>query len=329
MVFGQSGGGAKTSAILGMPAAKGLFHKAGIQSGAMLRGGTKEAATETALRVLAGLGLGPKDSGKLAEMPLEKLLALQFAGEKGPLGVPSKDWQSRPHGKERPGSFGPMVDGTVLPANPYDPVATAISAEIPLLIGNTRDEATFGLRDNPNLLPPDEAGLLALGRPFLGDAMQSIIDLYRRTRPQATLGERVIAIMTAVQFGNDTVRLADLKSQQPAPVYRYRYDYQSNAPIKGTDWTFRAGHATDISLVFNNEEILDLQGNGPGLTEAALAMSSYFASFARHGVPSVPHQPAWPRYDIATRATMLLNSQCAVVNDPDSEERQFWQRMGM
>ena len=91
--------------------------------------------------------------------------------------------------------------------------------------------------------------------------------------------------------------LADRKSLQPAPVYRYRDDYQSNFPIKGTDWTLRAGHASDISVVFDNYEISDLQGNGPGLAAAAKAMSSYFASFARSGVPTAEGQPAWPRYD--------------------------------
>jgi len=99
-------------------------------------------------------------------------------------------------------------------------------------------------------------------------------------------------------------------------------------PIKGTDWTLRACHASDISVVFANSEMRDLQGDGPGLTEAAKAMSSYFASFARSGVPTAEGQPSWPRYDTESRAVMLLNSQCRVVNDPDGDERKFWQSLG-
>jgi para-nitrobenzyl esterase len=87
----------------------------------------------------------------------------------------------------------------------------------------------------------------------------------------------------------------------------------------------RAGHATDIAITFYNYDMPDLQGNGPGLAEDSKAMSGYFASFARSGVPSAEGQPVWPRYDTATRATMLLNSRCHVENDPDSEERKFWQ----
>jgi para-nitrobenzyl esterase len=71
----------------------------------------------------------------------------------------------------------------------------------------------------------------------------------------------------------------------------------------------------------------DLEGNGPGLAEAAKAISSYFASFARNGVPSAAGQPTWPRYDTATRPVMLLNTQCNVVNNPDGEEREFWQSL--
>lgn len=339
MVFGESGGGAKTCALMAMPAAHGLFHRAGVQSGPMLRGGSKEAATETARRVLAGLGLAPTELSKLADVPAQKLLAIQLEGEKGkePLTVPTSDWLNRhPHPPagpaagqgDDPGHWGPVVDGTYLPQNPFDPAAPAISAEIPLLIGNTHDEATFFDRDHPEFFHMDEAGLAAMARRYLGDATDRIIALYRQTRPNQTVVERAIAMQTAMQFGNDTVTLADRKSLQPAPVYRYRYDFESNTPIKGTDWTLRACHASDISVVFANTEYKDLEGNAPGLAEVSKAMSSYFASFARSGVPSAEGQPDWPRYDTEKRPVMVLNSRCRVEDDPDGEERKFWQSFG-
>lgn len=334
-VFGESGGGAKTCTLMAMPSAHGLFHKAGVQSGPMLRGGSKEAATETARRVLAGLGLGPKDIGKLSEIPAQKLLAIQLAGDKGPLAAPTKEWLAAhpnpPSGMgafgDQPGGWGPVTDGTVLPRDPFDPDATPLSAQVPLLIGNMREEATFFERDNPAFFHMDEAALMALARQRLGDAGERAVAFYRKMRPQATASELGIAIETALIFGNDTVTLADRKSLQPAPVYRYRNDYQSNVPIKGTDWKFGAGHAADISLTFLNHEIPDLQGDSPGLAEASKATSSYFATFARSGVPSAPGQPVWPRYDTGSRSVMLLNSQCKVVNDPDGAEYRFWQAL--
>src|SRR5262249_12926990 len=113
------------------------------------------------------------------------------------------------------------------------------------------------------------------------------------------------------------------------PVYRYRDDYRSNVPIKGTDWTLRACHASDIAVVFYNYEIYDLQGNGPGLAEVSKAMSGFFTSFARGAVPSAPTQQDWRRYDTDKREIMLLDSECRMSSDPDREERRLWESYGL
>jgi para-nitrobenzyl esterase len=221
-----------------------------------------------------------------------------------------------------------VVDGRVLPSEPFDPAAPAISASIPLLTGNMRDEATFLEMGNPAFFHMDYAALTAWARKQIGPGADSILAFYRKTRPHATPPEIGIVIETALVMGNDTTTLADRKSQQPAPVYRYRNDYESNFPIPGTDWTLRAGHATDLALTFLNYDIPDLQGNGSGLAEASRAMSGYFASFARNAVPTAAGQPDWPRYETGKRPVMLLNSQCRIVDDPDGEERRFWQSRG-
>jgi para-nitrobenzyl esterase len=339
MVFGESGGGFKTSALMAMPAAHGLFHKAGIQSGSMLRGMSREAATETAKRVLAGFDIAPKDAAKLIDVPAEKFVAMQLAWDKGegPLTRPTKDWLAAhpvpPQGLaamhgDRAGDWGPVVDGTYLPRNPFTPDAPPLAAHVPLLVGNMRDEAVFFERDHPEFFHLDEAGLSALGHKYLGAAADRVLDVYAKARPTETAVERAVAIQTAVQFGNDTATLADRKSQQPAPVYRYRNDFPSNVPIKGTDWTLRACHASDISLVFDNYDMSDLEGSGPGLAEVSKAASGYFTSFARSGVPAAAGQPAWPRYDTEKRKVMLLNAKCRVADDPDGEERKLWQSLG-
>ena len=339
MAFGESGGGDKTCTLMAMPAAHGLFHKAGVQSGPMLRGLPKDVATETARRLLAGLGIAPNDLSKLNAVPAEMLISIQLAGEKGqgPLSVATKEYlASHPHPPagmaaihaSHPGGWGPVVEGSFLPGNPFDPSAPALSADVPLLIGNMRDEAVLFQRDDPAFFDLDEAVLTTEARKNLGDAADRILSVYRQTMPNATPAELVIALDTALSTGNDTVTVADRKSLQPAPVYRYRDDYQSNVPIAGTDWTLRACHGSDVAVFFDNYEIPGLQGNGPGLAEASGAMSGYFASFARSGVPTAQGQPAWPRYYIENRAVMLLNSQCRVAYDPDSEQRKLWKSLG-
>lgn len=339
MVFGESGGGMKTSTLMAMPGAHGLFHKAGIQSGAMLRGIPRDIATETARRVLAGLGLTPREVGRLAEVPARKLIAIQLAGDRheGPLSVPTPGWLARhpnpPPGiaalrAKHPGDWGPVVDGTYLPRAPCEPTAPALAAAVPLLIGNTHDEAVFFHRDDPAYFHADAAQVAALARRKLGAAADRVLAFYREAMPQATPVERAIAIETATFMVNDTVLEADRKSLQPAPVYRYRDDFRSDVPIKGTDWTLRACHASDIAIAFYNYEMTDLQGHGPGLAAVSTAMSGYFSSFARNGVPAAQGQPSWPRYDTHARAVMLLDSRCRVAMDPHAGERKLWRSLG-
>jgi len=338
MVFGESGGGMKTGTLMAMPTAHGLFHRAGIQSGAMPRAIPRDIATETARRLLAGLGLAPHEAGRLAEVPAERLIAIQLAGShQGPLSVPTKGYRARhpdlPPGikalrARHPGDWGPVVDGTYLPRDPFEPDAPALAAAIPLLIGNTHDESVFEHRDDAAYFHADAAEVAARVRNKLGDAAEHVLEIYGRTMPYASPVEREIAIETATFMGNNTALQADRKSLQPAAVYRYRDDFRSNVPIAGTDWTLRACHASDIAIVFYNYEMTDLQGHGPGLPAASKAMSSYFATFARSGAPSAQGQPAWPRYDINTRPVMLLNSRCSVTMDPDGRELRVWRSLG-
>jgi para-nitrobenzyl esterase len=302
-IQGESGGGFKVGTLMAMPAAHGLFHKAIIESGSSLRRVTKEDATETARRVLRGLGISEHELHKLADVPAEDFVKIQL--------------QTDYH-------VGPVVDGHVLPQQPFDPAASPLAAHIPLLIGSNHDEATFFNREKPEVFHLDEAAVASQAHEHLGANAERILSVYKKTFPNATPSELYIAISTALSLGNDTITLAERKSAQPAAVYLYRYDYSSNTPIAGTDWTLRAGHATEIAMKFYNYDIPALEGNGPGVAEASQNMSSLWTSFARHGHPGVAGIPAWPRYELKQRATMLINTQCQVVNDPDSPIRQLW-----
>ncbi len=339
MVFGESGGGEKTSTLMAMPTARGLLHKAGIQSGALLRGIPREVATETVRRLLAGLGLTPREVGRLAEVPAQKLIAIQLAAGQGagPLSVPTPGYLAGhpplPPGiaalrAKLPGHWGPVVDGTFLPRDPFAPAAPALAADVPLLIGNTHDEAIFFHRDDPTYFQATPAEVAARVRGKLGAAAERVLDFYRLTLPAATPVGREIAIDTATFMGNDTALLADRKSLQPAPVYRYRDDFRSDVPIEGTRWTLRACHASDIAIAFYNYEMTDLQGHGPGLAAASRAMSGYFSSFARSGVPVAQGQPAWARYDTHSRTVLLLDSRSRMARNPDGEEQELWRSLG-
>ncbi len=341
MLFGESGGGFKTGTLLAMPAAKGLFHKASIESGPALRRMTKDVATETAKRVLKGLDIAPGDLRKLADVPAQAIIDIQMAVQsgQGPLMVPSgpnapmtspSEWPLA-HGaswySEQPGMYGPVVDGTVLPNHPFDPAAPALAADIPLIIGHNRDEATFFNMGNPATFSLDAAALEARMHAEFGSDAARILSVYRQTRPKATPSDLYIAIATAKSMGFDTTVMADRKAVQSAPVYRYRCDYESNFSIPGATATLAAGHATEITLKLLDNDQPGLEGNSPTLAQAARNMSALWASFAHSGQPSAPGQPAWPRYNTKDRPTYLIDAHCNAVNDPDSAERQLWQSL--
>jgi len=331
-IFGESGGGAKVGTLLGMPNARGLFHKAGIQSGAQLKRMSRDTAAETTRRLVAALNLG--DPHDLIDVPADTLLALQELGEKGrgPLAQPTPGYVAPAVTAESfsesraPGHFAPVIDGAYLPVDPVDPAVTPLAADIPLMIANNKEEARVFFMDHPAVFALDEAGLKARVEPMLGARSDEIIAVYRRLRPGATPSDLFIAIATAASMGNETVTLADRKAAQPAPVYRYRWDYRSNLPIAGTSEILGAGHATDIGPTFFNWDEKGLHGNGPGVEQASAHLSALWASFARTGKPSAPGVPEWPRYDTQTRPVMLVDVDCTLVADPDGEARQLWNK---
>jgi para-nitrobenzyl esterase len=340
MIFGESGGAHKVGTLLAMPAAHGLFQRASIESGAALRRMSRQAAAETTRRVLAALDISPARLGRLAEVPASTFVSLQLAAEKGegPLTVPADrsqppaarspllHWGSWYSGQ--PGSYGPVVDGAVLPCHPFDPSAPAISAGIPLLIGCNRDEAAFFYMNDTKTFEMNEDALAARLQKELGANAERVMSLYRRTRPNENPVDRYIAITTAIWFGAETAILADRKSRQPAPVYRYRYDFQSNFVIPNTQRRFGAGHASEIAMKFFNYDMPGLHGNGPGTAEVSRTMSALWTSFAETGKPSAAGAPSWTPYDPVRRATMLIGPRCLIADDPGAEERRLWESIG-
>src|SRR6185295_19319674 len=88
MIFGESGGGAKTSCLYAMPSAEPYFNKASIESGPGIRMMPRDAATETTIMTLKQLGLEKNEWRKLLDVPVDKLMEAQTAlsqAGRGPL----------------------------------------------------------------------------------------------------------------------------------------------------------------------------------------------------------------------------------------------------
>src|SRR6266404_2814002 len=208
LIFGQSGGGGKVSTLLGMPCAKGLFHRAVIESGAALRGSPRDAATKTAETLMKELGLSKGQGRELQNIPLDRLME---AGNKA--------------------RFGPVVDGKVLPAHPFDPVATPVSADVPVIVGYTRTERTVYEIDSPAFGKLDEAGLLENAGKLLGDSAEKVIASYRKKYPKVTPYELSTNISTDASAMN-SIRLAERRAAMgKAPTYLYVFAWKT--PVMG------------------------------------------------------------------------------------------------
>jgi para-nitrobenzyl esterase len=307
-LFGQSGGGAKVSALLAMPAAAGLFHKAIIMSGPGLKVMPREAATQTAAALLKQLGLAKGDTSKLQEIPVEKLIALGG-------GMGSMD----PEGL----TFSPVVDGHSLPTQPWDPVAPAVSATVPIIVGSTKDEMTSLLMADPKYGTLTDAELRQR-LPFMapGKDPASVIDLYRKLHPDHTPTDLLVDVVTSQFTTIPSMHIAERKfAQGKAPAYLYMVTWET--PVLGGK--MRSPHGIDLTFVFDNTDIAaGLLGTGPQPQQMAKLMSQAFVAFARTGNPNHAGLPDWPAYSPAQRASLHFNVPPAVVNDSNKEERLFW-----
>jgi para-nitrobenzyl esterase len=335
MVFGESGGGAKTSCIYALPAAKDYFNKASIESGPGVHMAPRDIATETAKMVLTELGLSAKEVLKLKEVPAQKLLDVQqLLAKKSAMGL-SLSAGRKGMVVSHPGGFTPVVDGTYLPHHPFDPTAPAISRNKPLIVGSNKDEMAFFLQERKDaeaFTLSDEGLRSRLSKEFGANA-DKILTAYRKSRPDASPADLYVAIGTARAFWLGSIEIAEKKyEQKAAPVYMYMFVHGSNYIVPGTNHRLGAAHATEIWYKFDNVNLEPpkgapgppLIGNDPEREAAALNMSEMWTTFARTGHPGAKGQPTWPAYDTQTRATMMIDVQCKVADDPLGQERAMW-----
>jgi para-nitrobenzyl esterase len=335
MIFGESGGGAKTSCLYAMPAAAPYFNKASIESGPGVHMIPKEAAAEMTAITLRELNVAPKDWKKLLEIPVADLLNIQ-------LKMPALMAQSEYVKKNGAvgfvaNAFQPVVDGVALPHHPFDPTAPDISKNKPLMVGWNEDEYTFfamAFQDTAALKTgfTFEALQTKLETQF-GNNTKKIIDTYRHSMPNASASDIWVAITSINMMGLGSVTIAERKVQQKgAPVYLYNFGYKSESKVPGTDYPFGTPHAMDITFKFNNEvpgaKEGFLSGNKPERFKASHNMAELWTTFAKTGKPAAKDAPEWKAYNLNDRPTMRINTKCEIINDRFKEELAMWRSIG-
>ncbi len=307
-IFGCSGGGGKVASLLTVPRARGLVHKAIVESGPLFSLRDREAARRATRQVLDFLGVGARE---LLALPAEQLYEAQVALGAG--GGPSVNGMS----------FAPTVDGEILPDYPEREFARGVAADIPLTIGTNRDEARFSLAVAPQLAAVDELSdedLTYLVSPGFDGQPDGVIAGYRALYPDISNFDLRLLIETE-QFRIRSLREADAKAEAgTAPVFCYRMDWASPAfPRCG------AFHALEVPLVFHNCAGATALADDVGASEVARAMSAAWTSFAVTGHPATPEGTDWEPYRSDRRTTMIIDRSWRLECDPMREERKLWE----
>jgi len=286
MIFGQSGGGSKTSTLLAVPTAKGLFQRAAVQSGSTLRQGTPEEGAAEAEKLLKALGVPKKNVASIQQVPWQKLLEAQIASN---------------------GNFRPTIGRPTLPHHPFDPAAPQESADVPVIISTTLHDAALRLTN----FDLDEAGLARLFNQRFGAKGGEILAAYRAEKPRQSPYLTQAEAFTDATRGNSQLQAERKAALGRAPAYMYVWDWATPA----FDGKFGAVHGHDVEASFH----LSRNAIGGAGTKNGRLMSDRLAAtwvaFAATGNPNNPLVPDWPAYDARRRATMRFDVDMKVTDD--------------
>ena len=310
-VFGESAGSISIAALLGMPAAKGLFRRAILESGSANLLSSSAAAASVTKLILDHFQLAPAEAHRLREKTAAELLAAQNEATPRTGGV----------------SYSPVIDGVVIPRSPFEAIADGETQGIEILIGTTADEMKLFAFMEPDVFQLDEAGLLGRADALTGGRGAEAVETYRAARQQrgepATPFEVYTAIATDATFRVAAMKLAEIQASHTPAVYAYRFTHTS--PLAGG--ILGACHAIDLPFVFGTYDLPAMKalvGESAEVVALSERVMDAWIAFARTGSPSHEGLPAWPTYEASRRATMLLGPECKVVDAPNEAERAFW-----
>ncbi len=308
-IAGESAGAFSVATLLGCDAAQGLFQRAIPQSGGAhhtLPKAAAEKVTRTFLEQLLPDHDGIDQALALEAVSVEDILAAQQttishfeqgAGVANELGVAVSP-------------FYPAHGTPLLPGSPLDAISNGCGKNVAVLTGSNAHETTlWGYGD---------ISAEKLQRIAAGYGAESVLAAYRQARPRASVEDLLIALTTDHMFRIPAIRLAEARQLHGAQTWMYLFAWESRA----FGGRLKATHALEIPFTFNN---LNRAGVdvflGPGEQPQALAdeMHQAWITFINGD------NPGWPAYNTSERATMTFNTQSALLNDPDAEERAAWE----
>ena len=295
-IGGQSGGGGKVSNTMAMPSAKGLFHRAIIQSGSGPRSGDAEASIKFGPVFLQELGVKPSEAEtKLDTFTYEELVA---AGNRANAKLSQSGTRV---------GFGPVKDGKYIAEHPFDEAATDISKDVPLLVGCNFNEMQFDISESKTEAEVKTALTERMGEEKAAKYMEAFKKAYPNEEPKAML-------YVDTRTRGNAEHQALLKSRQGTKSFLYLFTWKPENNVLG------ASHGMELPFMFNNIAVQrEMTGSSESAYKLADIMSDYWIAFIKNGDPNVKGRPVWEPYNEETRPTMILDNTCETKHGHDSE----------
>jgi para-nitrobenzyl esterase len=315
-IFGQSGGGGKVSVLMGMPAAKGLFHRAIVESGSTLRVRTRESSQKLADLIVAELGLTPATIDQIQALPYAQLLkaSTDVMRKHNPPpagGVPNVRRMAEMLG------LSPALDERILPAHPFDPRGSALSEDVPMIVGTTLNEFVSGI-NHPEYEQMTDAEVEVHVRGIFADKTPQILAAFRERTPHAKPFDLWSRIAASTVRENAIKQCRAKAALGKAPAYLYWFTWQT--PV--LDGRPRAFHCSEIAFVFNNTDRCEnMTGGGPDPRALGAKVSDAWIHFARTGNPSHPGIPSWVPFSADAVPTMIFDNKTELLLSPDGGEQ--------
>jgi para-nitrobenzyl esterase len=287
-----------------MPSARGLFHRAIIESGPTIKLVERDQANRVASELLAKLGLTKSQVRELQTLPVDRIMSAYFAV------VRSMNVDQMTMG------FSPTVDGHAVPRHPFHPTASDESPNVPLMLGSARTELTNGA--DASMFSMNDQAMRGRIRSILGESGESVIEVYRKANSTATPSDLYFLIASDARYGAPIMKIAERRAAvSKAPVYLYYFRWES--PVDGG--RLKSPHTIEIPFAFHNVKASRLTSTSADAPALADKVSDAWVAFARKGDPNTPTLSRWAAFNPADRPTMVFNNESRVENDPIRAQR--------
>jgi para-nitrobenzyl esterase len=311
-IFGESAGGMSVGCLLNLPEARGLFHKAIIESAVGEMARPLDMSVDLAAEFLIAVNLRQDDGSALRSLPVDRIVKAQqaVAAKTGQGGAP----------------FIPVADGRVMPLMPLDSLEAGLGLKVPTLVGSNLEEDKFFAMMMPKVYGMDEEGLRRTAARFVAAKdITKLIETYRKARSShgepASPFEIYSALSTEVMFRKTAIRIAEAQCRHASGGYNYLFCWKS--PAAGG--TLGACHALEVGFVFGTHDP-SFCGNGPAADKLSREMQDAWVSFARTGNPACESCGEWPPY-CEGRATMIFDRNSRLEKAAYEEERKVWESL--